>query len=220
MSHPVRVAIVNDYHLVVAGLARLLQPFGDRVSVVELDSGTVVQSEVDVILYDAFAQPRGADLPSAATLSSTGDPRLVVFTWDLDEEAEQATRAAGGCGIVSKASSAAELVSAIERVHDGELVFPGPDGRERSDASPEGRWPGQEHGLSQREAEVLALICQGLTNAEIAGRMFLGINTIKTYVRSAYRKIGALTRSQAVIWGLSHGFGPEERRVVPGAPRP
>ena len=58
--------------------------------------------------------------------------------------------------------------------------------------------------LSEREAQVLALIVEGLTNQEIADRVFVSINSVKTYIRSAYRKIGVNSRSQAVAWGLRH----------------
>ena len=87
-----------------------------------------------------------------------------------------------------------------------------------------GDWPGREHGLTQRQAEVVALITQGLTNQEIAERVFLSPNTVKTYVRSAYRKIGVERRSQAVLWGVANGFEPEALRTVDPAllirPRP
>jgi len=61
-------------------------------------------------------------------------------------------------------------------------------------------------GLSAREVQVLALIAEGLTNQEIADRVFVSINSVKTYIRSAYRKIGVNSRSQAAVWGLQHGI--------------
>ena len=76
-----------------------------------------------------------------------------------------------------------------------------------------GDWPGREEGLTAREAEVLALITQGMSNADIAIRTSLSINSIKSYIRSCYRKIGAVSRSQAVLWGATHGFLPDRVRV-------
>lgn len=61
--------------------------------------------------------------------------------------------------------------------------------------------------LSQRETEILVLICQGLTNQDIADRLFLSINSVKTYIRSCYRKIGVTRRSQALRWGFLNGMG-------------
>lgn len=65
--------------------------------------------------------------------------------------------------------------------------------------------------MTSREAEVLALIAQGLSNDEIAKRAYVSINSVKSYIRTAYRKIGVQRRSQAVLWALEHGF---ERRPV------
>ncbi len=58
------------------------------------------------------------------------------------------------------------------------------------------------------------LITQGLSNQEIADRSYLSINSVKTYIRTAYRKIGVTRRSQAVVWGMKHGFEPDRLRVV------
>ena len=83
-------------------------------------------------------------------------------------------------------------------------------------------WPGREEGLTAREAEVLSLITSGLSNADIAVRMSLSPNSIKSYVRSGYRKIDVTTRSQAVLWGISHGMGTAQPRQArpPGGSRP
>ena len=73
-------------------------------------------------------------------------------------------------------------------------------------------WPGQEHGLSARESEMLTFIARGLSNQEIAERAYLSINTVKTYIRTAYRKIGVASRSQAVGWALRNGLYPDPPR--------
>lgn len=61
------------------------------------------------------------------------------------------------------------------------------------------------HGLSERELQVLTLIATGLTNAEVAREAYLSVNTVKSYIRSAYRKMDVQSRSQAVIWAIDHG---------------
>lgn len=65
--------------------------------------------------------------------------------------------------------------------------------------------------LSPREADMISLITRGLSNQEIADELFVSLNSVKTYIRGAYRKIGARSRSQAVIWGVRHGFLPDEK---------
>ena len=69
-------------------------------------------------------------------------------------------------------------------------------------------------GLSQRESEIVALIAQGLSNAEVASRAYLSINSVKTHIRSAYRKMGVASRTQAVLWATEHGFRQDVSRRV------
>jgi DNA-binding NarL/FixJ family response regulator len=90
--------------------------------------------------------------------------------------------------------SAQELVDAVEAVARGES------------AESLAVAPGAGVGLTERETEVLTLITLGHTNQEIARTLYLSPNSIKTYVRTAYRKIGAASRSQAVSWAIRHGF--------------
>ncbi len=219
MSRPVRVAVVNDYALVVAGTARVLEQYGDRVQVVELDSSKPVVSDVDVVLYDTFGQAQGPGIdPQVVTQGDQA--RLVVFSWNTDPDQVLAALERGAAGFVAKSATGVELVEAIERVARGERVVPDDAPGLGSHEGPfEGletycRWPGDAEGLSSRESEVLALICQGLSNQDIAGQIYIGINTVKTYIRSLYRKIGAATRPQAVIWGMQHGFEPDHVRKV------
>jgi DNA-binding NarL/FixJ family response regulator len=65
-------------------------------------------------------------------------------------------------------------------------------------------------GLTTREVEVLALITQGLSNKDIADKLVVSVNTLKSHIRQAYRKIEVTTRSQAVSWAITHGFAPPD----------
>lgn len=69
-----------------------------------------------------------------------------------------------------------------------------------------GTWPGREHGLTAREAQVLALVTAGYGNGDIADALFLSTNSVRTHLRKAYRKIGVASRTQAVLWGVDHGL--------------
>ncbi len=200
--------MVNDFELVVVGIAGILEQFPDRIEVVELDSSVPVEAEVDLVLYDSFGQFQGAslDIPAVVGVSRA---KVVVFSWNTQPELVEQSLAAGAAGYVSKAVPGEELVTLLEKIHAGETVVP-PQGAESDGVV--GRWPGDEHGLSPREAEVLALICQGLSNDQITDKAFLSINTVKTYVRTLYRKIGVESRTQAVLWGIDHGFRPDRVR--------
>ena len=211
---PLSVAVVNDYEMVVAGVAAMLAQHPDRVRVVELDSGLPVVSDVDVILYDTFGQIQG-DGVDLEDLVHGSDARVVIFSWNLQPELVERAIKRGASGYLSKALDAEQMVAALEKVHAGQVVVPAVAGEVEHAA--EGEWPGRAQGLTAREAEVLALITQGLSNQEIADRSYLSINSVKTYIRTAYRKIGVTRRSQAVAWGMNHGFEPDRIRVIQDA---
>ena len=209
---PVRVAIVNDYEIVVAGVVGLLTPFSDRIEVVEMAAGTGIVTDVDVVLYDTFGGVQGDGVDLDALVDDSG-ARVAVFSWNVERELVDRALDRGAWGYLSKGLTGEEIAKAVEAIHAGQVVTaPMP-----ADAAAEalaGGWPGREDGLTHRESEVLALITQGLTNQEIADRAYISINSVKTYVRTAYRKIGATRRSQAVRWGMEHGFVPDRGRVV------
>jgi NarL family two-component system response regulator LiaR len=206
---------VNDYELVVVGVAALLESFRDRVQVVELDANLPVLRDVDVILYDTFGQVQGTGI-DVDSLVDGGDAKVVVYSWNLQHELVEDSFRAGASAYLSKALDAEELVAAIEGVHRGDRIVPA--GESSAKAPPETVWPGKAAGLSVREAEILALITQGLSNQEIAERSYLSINSVKTYIRTAYRKIDVQRRSQAVLWGIRNGFEPDVVRHVGTGP--
>jgi two-component system, NarL family, response regulator LiaR len=210
-GRPLRVAIVNDYDLVVAGVAAMLAPHHERISVVELDSNLPVVSEVDVILYDTFAQVQGDGVDLEDLVRGSG-ARVVIFSWNTQPDLVERAIRKGAAGYLSKELTSEEVVGALETVHEGKIVVPQSSRPMVHEA--EGDWPGRDAGLTAREAEVLALITQGFSNQEIAERSYLSINSVKTYIRTAYRKIGVTRRAQAVIWGMKHGFEPTPLRVV------
>jgi NarL family two-component system response regulator LiaR len=216
-DRPVRVALMNDYEVVVAGLQQMLAPYAERVRVVELDSLLPVYSDVDVLLYDAFGRERVTG-PVEQVINET-DAKVVIYTWHLEPELVQEALDKGAAGCLAKTMDALDLVTAIEKVRGGSVVVSDVEPRATLRAEiRNGDWPGRDHGLSARESEVLALIAQGLSNQEIADRAFLSINSVKTYIRSAYRKIGVERRTQAVIWATQNGFVPTRARLILGDP--
>jgi two-component system, NarL family, response regulator LiaR len=209
---PVRVAIVNDYELVVVGVAALLEPFRDRIHIVELDSSLpVLRDDVDVILYDTFGQVQGKSV-DVDNLVNGGRAKVVVYSWNLHQELVTDSLHAGVAGYLSKGMDAEDLVRAIEQIHAGQTVVPRTGGT--ANPKPDSDWPGKAQGLTVRESEIVALITQGLSNQEIADRSYLSINSVKTYIRTAYRKMGVERRAQAVLWGIKHGFEPDVVRRV------
>jgi DNA-binding NarL/FixJ family response regulator len=210
-AHPVQIAVVDDYDVVVAGVANMLEPYRDRVVVAELDTGRPVEDDVDIALYDSFAQPESDQQEIKVLVDNPRAHRVVVYTWNFHPELVSKARDLGVSGYLSKSLTARELVGALEAVHAGEVVVSQSSTRSRTLGSLD--WPGRREGLTDREAEILALITQGKSNAEVAALTFLSPNTIKSYIRTLYRKIGVESRTQAVLWGVDNGFLPDHHRI-------
>lgn len=211
-SHrPVTVALVDDYDVVLKGLAHLFDEYSDRVLVAEIDANAAVEDEVDVVLYDSFAQPESDHEQIAELIKNPRARHVVVYTWNLQPELVEAARGLGVHGYLSKTLTAPALVEAIEAVHAGEIVIS--DQRLRAPSAPGLDWPGRLQGITDRESEILALITQGMSNADVARLTYLSPNTVKSYIRSVYRKIGATSRTQAVLYGIRNGFSPDTHRI-------
>ena len=208
---PITVALVDDYDVVVMGVAKILDQYRNRVVVAELDTNKPVSDVVDIVLYDSFAQPESDQHEIGVLVRNPNARRVVVFTWNFQPELVAAARAQGVRGYLSKALPAREFVAALEAVHAGEVVVSEAPGRARPANGLD--WPGRGEGLTDRESEILALITQGLSNADVAALTYLSPNTVKSYIRSAYAKIGVSSRTQAVLWGVEHGFVPDHHRI-------
>ena len=210
---PVRLAIVDDYEVVVAGVASMFVPYANRIEVVELAANEPVTTPVDIALFDTFAQGEANSADLDVLLANPLAGRVVVYTWRFDPDLTGTALAKGAAGYLSKRLSAGELVVALERVHHGEVVVAGEEVAEPPTDVGVQDWPGRNEGLTPRESEMLALITQGRSNAEICAMTYLSPNSVKTYIRSAYAKIGAKSRTQAVLWGVEHGLHLGRRRI-------
>lgn len=201
-----KVALVDADELVVRGVAAMLQAHGDSCQLVDLSS-----SSADIVLCDTVATIQG-QRRVAQLLADRRIGKVVVHTWNFQPWLAGDLIRQGASGYLSKALTASELVTALHAVQTGRVVV-APDRRGTQDGT---AWVGQDQGLTAREAEVLSLIAGGLSNTDVATRMGLSINSVKSYVRSCYRKIDADSRSQAVLWALTHGLGPgHETRSEP-----
>ncbi len=214
-QRPVRIAIVDDYDVVVQGLARMFEPMRDRIEVVEVSTNQPGVECVDIALIDSFAQTRDVN----EVLAEANAARYVFYSWSLEPELIETWARFGVVGFLDKRLTADELADALERIHQGESGVVSADYPPSADVDL-GDWPGREQGLSAREAEVIALITQGLANDEIAARIYMSVNTVKTHIRTAYRKMGVDSRTRAVLWGVDHGFRPDSIAAkAPSNPR-
>ena len=205
-----RLALVDDYEVVLIGVANMFERYRDRIAVVELDADEPIRSDVDIALYDTFAQGEADDDNLDVLIANDHAAKVAVYTWSFHPHLVATALQRGAAGYLSKTLTAADLVDALERIHDGEVVV-SPTPQKRGTVGLD--WPGREEGLTEREAEIMALITQGRSNAEIAALTYLSVNSIKTHIRNAYRKTGVASRSQAVLWGVDHGFKVNRRTI-------
>lgn len=213
MCNVIRLAIVNDYEVIVAGVAAMLAGDRHRIQVTAVDPTEDSFGSVDVILYDTFG-PVDSSMDYLEKLAQRTNVPVVVYTWKLRPEVAREAVERGAAGYLSKALTGAQIADAVEAVARGELIV-SPEVHP-PEALVGGDWPGRvAAGLSAREAEVLSMIAVGMSNQEIADRSYLSINSVKTYIRAAYRKIGAERRSQAVRWALENGFAAAPDTTAP-----
>ncbi|CAL9599701.1 response regulator [Streptomyces sp. enrichment culture] len=217
---PVTVLLVDDEPLVRAGLRAVLEAQPDIEVVGEAADGAAVIPLVrrlrpDVVAMDVRMPLMDGIEATRALLRAPGTPPkiLVVTTFENDEYVYDALRA-GADGFLLKRARPAEIVHAVRLVAEGDsLLFPASVRRlaasygagEREEDTPS--WPAR---LTEREAEVLRLVARGLSNAEIAARLVVGAETVKSHVSSLLGKLGARDRTQAVIAAYESGF------VTPG----
>ncbi|GAA2340288.1 response regulator transcription factor [Streptomyces cuspidosporus] len=212
---PISVLLVDDEQLVRAGLRAILESQPDiRVTGEAADGASVVplvrRLRPDVVAMDVRMPLMDGIEATRAVLRAVPDPPriLVVTTFENDEYVYEALRA-GADGFLLKRAGPAEIVHAVRLAAEGEsLLFPA---AVRSLAAARGgnaraREAMERAALTEREADVLRLMTRGLSNAEIAGRLFIGAETVKTHVSAVLAKLGARDRTQAVIAAYESGF--------------
>ncbi len=195
-----RVAIVNDYEIVVQGLGAMLAPFSDRVEVIDLEAGGLPDGPADIALFDTFAGRRSVLSRVDAMANDPELGKVVLYTWDLPPEFESDIGERAIDAVILKSTNGEQLVDALERIHRGETVSPSADDP----------LPGVST-LSEREREVLALLGSGLSNRSIADELYLSVDTVKTHVRKVFAKLGVTNRTQAALIASEHGLTPRRR---------
>jgi DNA-binding NarL/FixJ family response regulator len=212
-----RVLIADDQRVVRDGLAVLLGLCaGIEVVGTATDGAAAVamadELAPDVVLMD-LRMPGMDGVAATREITGRGSARVVVLTTYADDESIFPALRAGAVGYLTKDASAEEIEAAIRAAHRGQtwldpvvqarLVSALGDGAAGEPARPAAGLPGN---LTPREAEVLALIGEGLSNREIGERLFLGQATVKTHVNRIFAKTGTQSRAQAVRFAISNGL--------------
>ena len=224
---PIRVAIVDDQHLVRSGFAMLINSQPDLRVVSEAANGeaavrALASTRADVVMMDVrmpgmdgIEATRRILADRTPSAGAAAGPRIVVLTtFDLDEYALAAIHA-GASGFLLKDAPPEELLEAIRTVHRGDAVIaPSTTRRLLDHGAPLLRQPSPEQHahaeavarLTAREREVFGLIAQGLSNPEIAAKLYLSEATVKTHVGHILAKLEARDRVQAVVMAYETGI--------------
>ncbi|GAA5148361.1 response regulator transcription factor [Pseudonocardia eucalypti] len=208
--------LVDDHEMVIAGLKAMLAPFQGRVRVVGSAIGAeqalpvVASLTPDIVLCDVRMQgASGLDLCRELRERRPDQKVVLLSVYDDEQYLFQALRA-GASGYLLKKITGDELVRQLELANSGVTVIDTALAGRAVDTAARLQsnefWPGARHGLTHRESEVLSLIVTGLSNRGIAARLVVSDETIKSHVRSIYRKLGVGDRAGAVAAALREGI--------------
>ena len=209
------VVLVDDEPLIRSGLRAIINAEPDLTVIAEAENGAAVtplarRLRPDVVLMDVRMPVVDGIEATRRLIANLDDPPrvLVLTTFENDDYVLDALRA-GAQGFLLKRATPDEVIRAIRLLAAGDsLLFPAAirelAARHAPAEAPAG---GLDHaGLTDREADILRLIAQGLTNAEIAAQLTVSPETVKTHVAHVLTKLGARDRTQAVIRAYQTGF--------------
>jgi len=227
-AHPIRVLVADDQAIVRDGLVTLLGLLDDLEIVGEAADGEeavrlALDTLPDVVLMDLRMPVLDGAAATARILEQLPDTAVVVLTTFADDASIAGALRAGARGYLTKDAGRAELAAAVRAAASGQATFarevgerlaagfaatppsaPDAAAAPSADALRE-RFP----ALTAREAEVLALIAEGRSNAEIAASLYLGVSTVKSHINALFAKLGVRDRAQAIAVALG---------VAPNAP--
>jgi DNA-binding NarL/FixJ family response regulator len=226
VTEQIRVLVVDDQGVIRMGLAMILDHEPDLTTVAQAGDGEealrlVEQYDPDVVLMDIrMPVMDGLEATERITRANKGRPAVLVLTTFDDEAYVLSAVRAGASGFLLKDSDPDLLVSAVRAVHRGDsLVDPAStrvllercvELERRVGSGPDpvpatARWAGPLALLSERERDVLAWMARGLSNRDLAAKLFVSETTVKTHVSSVLAKLGLSSRVQAVVVAYEAG---------------
>ncbi len=208
-----KVLIVDDQRVIREGLATIVSGFSDTEVVGLAADGQealalVAERDPDVVLMDLRMPRLDGVAASSAIHERYPTVAVVVLTTFADDESVIAALTAGAVGYLTKDASRDDIRRALEAAQAGQSVLDPAvqatllKAARRTPARP----AALPDDLTERETEVLTLIAEGLTNAEIAERLFVAETTVKTHVNRIFAKTGSRDRAQAAVYAHRHGL--------------
>lgn len=186
-----RVLLADDHTMLREGLRRSLSGRGFEITGEASDGASAVslasETSPDVVLMDVTMPVLDGLEATRRIVSSSGDAKVIMLTMHVDAALARDAEQAGAYGYLVKDCSTDDIVEAIEKAMAGEKTFPEPDEN------------GNSSVLTQREIEVLQLIANGRSTTAAAQELYVSVKTVKNHLGSAYAKLDAHDRTQAVL---------------------
>lgn len=208
-SDQIRVMTVDDHEIVRSGMEFLLMPFEDMEVVGQARNGEEAldlceELQPDVILMDMVMPEMDGPAITQAVRQQYPDVQVLALTTFPDEELVQRAMHAGAIGYLLKGVPVDQLADAIRAAHAGQPTM----AMEAVHALVKASQPTPQFGddLSEREREVLALLAEGRSNAEITEQLMISISTVKFHVSKILEKLDASSRTEAVTLAIKHNL--------------
>ena len=201
-SSSIRVLLVDDHAMLRKGLRFFLTGFDDLELVGEAASGKeairlCAELQPDVVLMDMVMPDMDGAAATQAILQQSPSVQVIALTSFQEEDLIERALQAGAISYLLKNVSAQALAEAIRRAHAGHSTL-APEATEVLVKATRQRGGQHDYGLTERELEVLSLLVEGLSNAEIAERLVVSVATVKFHVRGILSKLGVSSRTEAV----------------------
>jgi DNA-binding NarL/FixJ family response regulator len=210
MSEPIRLIIADDHALFRRGLVELLREQADFRIIGEAHSGPdavelAKKNPADVVLMDVH-MPEGSGIDAVRVLKRISTMRILMLTISSADESLLGAISAGADGYLLKSAEPEELCDAIRRVAAGGSYLSQDVARAVMRAAAQSPANHANQVLSDRELEILACLARGSTNREMASKLIISPNTVKTHVHNILKKLGASNRAEAVARAASQGL--------------
>ncbi len=216
VSEPIRVLIVEDLRVLAEGLELVLGRHGD-MQVVGL-AGTVAEAtrmaaeqRPNIVLMDYYL-PDGTGAQAATAIRrDLPEVGVVMLTAETNQDSLLAAVEAGACGYLQKTQAASQVVDAVRRAAEGEMLIPaatlaGLVARQRERLHEQSERTRLLAALTPREREILTLMAQGLDNRAIAEQLVISFTTVRGHVQSILQKLGAHSKLEAVARASEYGL--------------